>query len=54
MSVMITGLICTVILVLSAAILHHWGRKKRQEAQREMARHVRRDANNTAGWKEYQ
>ena len=53
MLVMITALICTLILVLLAAILHRWGRKKQEEEQREMATHIRRDVNSTAGWKEY-
>jgi len=53
MFLMITGLICAVIMVLLAAILHHQGSRKQEEEQRELARHVRRDANSTAGWKEY-
>ena len=47
-------LLCGVVLVLLCVILRHWGRKKQEKERGEMAQHIRRDANSTAGWKEYQ
>ena len=50
----ITILFFTVVLVLLPVILHHWGRKQQEQERQEMAQHVRRDMNSTAGWKEYE
>jgi hypothetical protein len=54
MSLMITGLVCAVLVVLLAAILQHQGSRRQEREQQEMMRHVRREANSKTGWKEYQ